>query len=175
MGYSIEIANRGGRHAAGGQYGSLLFVIGVIFLITSILFNSFRQPLLILLVIPPAFVGVFLTFYGFELNFDNGGYASFILLCGITVNASVYLLKEYSELRRRFPTLSWERVYLKAWNHKIIPILLTVVSTVLGFIPFLTGGEREGFWFPLAVGTIGGLIASLPGIFLFLPMFLKKQ
>lgn len=175
MGYTVDIANRGGRRAAGGQYGLLLFVIGVIFLITSILFDSFRQPLLILLVIPPAFVGVFLTFYGFELNFDNGGYASFILLCGITVNASIYLLKEYCELRRRFPTLSWERVYLKAWNHKIIPILLTVVSTVLGFIPFLTGGEREGFWFPLAAGTIGGLIASLSGIFLLLPMFLKKR
>lgn len=175
MGYSIDIDHRGDRRASGSAYSLLWFVIGVIFLITSILFNSFRQPLLILLVIPPAFVGVFLTFYGFELNFDNGGYASFVLLCGITVNASIYLLKEYCELRRRFPALSWVRVYLKAWNHKIIPILLTVVSTVLGFIPFLTGGEHEGFWFPLAAGTIGGLIASLSGIFLLLPMFLKKR
>ena len=61
-------------------------------------------------------------------------------------------------------------------NSKIIPIFLTVVSTILGFIPFMIGQGKEAFWFPLAAGTIGGLIASILGIFMFLPIFsLKKQ
>ena len=35
--------------------------------------------------------------------------------------------------------------------------MLTVMSTVLGLVPFLTGGEDSAFWFSLAVGTMGGL------------------
>ena len=73
--------------------------------------------------------------------------------------------------RRRFPRLSMLRAYTKAWNAKILPIFLTVVSTILGFIPFMVGTDKEAFWFPLASGTIGGLIMSIIGIFFFLPVF----
>ena len=63
---------------------------------------------------------------------------------------------------------------LKAWNVKIVPITLTVLSTVLGFIPFLIGESKEAFWFPLAAGTIGGLVMSMVGMFLFLPIYALK-
>ena len=153
------------------QYLLLLLVAAVIFVVTSILFNSLRRPFAILFVIPISYIGVFLTFWLFELNFDQGGFAAFILLCGITVNAGIYLLDEYTNIRNAQPELSNIRSYLKAWNRKIIPILLTIVSTILGFIPFMVGTGKEAFWFPLAAGTVGGLIMSLVGIFLFLPIF----
>jgi len=153
------------------QYLLLLVVIAIIFFTTSILFNSLKQPLAIIFVIPVSYIGVFLTFYWFRLNFDQGGFASFVLLCGITVNASIYILNEYNSIRRRFPRLSMLRAYTKAWNAKIIPIFLTVVSTILGFVPFMVGADKEAFWFPLAAGTIGGLVMSVIGIFFFLPVF----
>ena len=158
------------------QYALLLIVISIIFFTTSILFNSLKQPLAIIFVIPISYIGVFLTFYLFGLNFDQGGFASFVLLCGITVNASIYILNEYNAVRRRFPKLVPVRAFVKAWNAKIVPIFLTVVSTILGFIPFMVGTGKEAFWFPLAAGTIGGLAMSIVGIFIFLPIFtLKKQ
>ena len=157
------------------QYRLLLIVIAIIFFITSILFNSLKQPLAIIFVIPVSYIGVFLTFYWFKLNFDQGGFASFVLLCGITVNASIYILNEYNSIRKRFPRLSPLRAYVKAWNTKIIPIFLTVTSTILGFIPFMVGAEKEGFWFPLAAGTIGGLIMSVVGVFIFLPVLTLKK
>lgn len=158
------------------QYALLLIVIAIIFFTTSILFNSLKQPLAIIFVIPISYIGVFLTFYLFGLNFDQGGFASFVLLCGITVNASIYILNEYNAIRRRYPLLLPVRAFTKAWNSKIMPIFLTVVSTILGFIPFMVGDGKEAFWFPLAAGTIGGLVMSILGIFLFLPIFsLKKQ
>ena len=158
------------------QYALLLIVIAIIFFTTSILFNSLKQPLAIIFVIPISYIGVFLTFYLFGLNFDQGGFASFVLLCGITVNASIYILNEYNAIRRRYPLLLPVRAFTKAWNSKILPIFLTVVSTILGFIPFMVGDGKEAFWFPLAAGTIGGLVMSILGIFLFLPIFsLKKQ
>ena len=158
------------------QYALLLIVIAIIFFTTSILFNSLKQPLAIIFVIPISYIGVFLTFYLFGLNFDQGGFASFVLLCGITVNASIYILNEYNAVRRRYRKLAPVRAFVKAWNAKIVPIFLTVVSTILGFIPFMVGTGKEAFWFPLAAGTIGGLIMSIVGIFVFLPIFaLKKQ
>lgn len=158
------------------QYLLLLLIIVIIFFTTSILFNSLKQPLAVIFVIPISYIGVFLTFYWFKLNFDQGGFDSFVLLCGITVNASIYILNEYNQIRQRKPLMSPYKAYLKAWNAKITPIFLTVVSTILGFIPFMLGPDKEAFWFPLAAGTIGGLAMSILGIFLYLPLFtLKKQ
>ena len=157
------------------QYLLLLMIIVIIFFTTSILFNSLKQPLAVIFVIPISYIGVFLTFYWFKLNFDQGGFASFVLLCGITVNASIYILNEYNEIRIRKPLMPAHQAYLKAWNAKIIPIFLTVVSTILGFIPFMMGQDKEAFWFPLAAGTIGGLVMSIVGIFIYLPIFTLKK
>ena len=172
MGYKAEAESNNWSWGGGAnkQYRLLLIVIAIIFFITSILINSLKQPLALIFVIPISYIGVFLTFYWFKLNFDQGGFASFILLCGITVNASIYILNEYNAIRKRFPCLSPLRAYVKAWNTKVIPIFLTVVSTILGFIPFMVGAEKEGFWFPLAAGTIGGLVMSVIGVFIFLPV-----
>ena len=157
------------------QYLLLLVVVAIIFFITGVLLNSFKQPLAIIFVIPVSYIGVFFTFYWFNLNFDQGGFASFVLLCGITVNASIYIINEYNNIRKRYPLLSSARAYVKAWNAKVIPIFLTVVSTILGFIPFMVGTSKEAFWFPLAVGTVGGLVMSVIAIFCFLPAFVVRR
>jgi multidrug efflux pump subunit AcrB len=178
MGYSAQPQDYyyyGWSRETNKQYLLLLLIIVIIFFTTSILFNSLRQPLAIIFVIPVSYIGVFLTFYVFRLNFDQGGFASFVLLCGITINASIYILNEYNKIRGRKPLISPYRAYLKAWNTKIMPIFLTVVSTVLGFIPFMLGPEKEAFWFPLAAGTIGGLLMSLAGIFFYLPIFVLRK
>ncbi|MDR3252461.1 MAG: efflux RND transporter permease subunit, partial [Tannerella sp.] len=151
------------------QYLFLGVIILIIFFMTAILFNSLKQPLAIIFVIPVSYIGVFLTFYTFKLNFDQGGFASFVLLCGITVNASIYLVTEYNRILADKPGMNPVKAYIKAWNIKIVPIFLTIISTMLGFIPFMVGLSKESFWFPLAAGTIGGLVMSLAGIFFFLP------
>jgi multidrug efflux pump subunit AcrB len=56
-----------------------------------------------------------------------------------------------------------------------MPIILTTLSTIVGFIPFLIYGQNEAFWFALATGTIGGLLMSILVIFFYLPLiFLSK-
>jgi len=39
----------------------------------------------------------------------------------------------------------------------------------------MVGTDKEAFWFPLAAGTIGGLVMSIIGIFFFLPVFSLKR
>ncbi|MDR2805604.1 MAG: efflux RND transporter permease subunit [Dysgonamonadaceae bacterium] len=173
MGYSIENDEQSWSWDKdnGKQYLLLLLIFVIIYFMCSILFNSLKQPLAVIFVIPISFIGIFLTFYLFKLNFDQGGFASFILLCGISVNANIYILNQFNAIRKN-RKISPLRAYIQAWNTKIYPIILTVLSTILGFIPFMIGENKEAFWFPLAAGTIGGLIISLIGTFLFLPLFM---
>lgn len=174
IGYSIKSLNTGFSwgDVSSKQYMLLLMIFVIIYFIAAILFNSLKQPLYILSVVPISFIGIFLSFYLFRINFDQGGFASFILLSGLTINANIYIINEYNIIKKKYPKLPKSRVYMQAWNSKVKPISLTVLSTILGFIPFLIGETKEGFWFPLAVGTIGGLIIATMATFLFLPFFM---
>jgi multidrug efflux pump subunit AcrB len=154
------------------QYWLLLLIIAIVYATSCILFNSLRQPVTIIFIIPISFIGIFLTFYWFNLDFDQGGFAAFVLLAGLVVNANIYILNEYNNIRQVRRTITPLKAFLKAWNTKIRPVFLTIVSTILGFIPFIVGEYREAFWFPLAAATIGGLIASLIAIFVLLPLFM---
>ncbi|WP_369049352.1 efflux RND transporter permease subunit [Tenacibaculum sp. UWU-22] len=158
------------------NYTFLLFlVLGIIYFICSILFESLKQPFIILSVIPISFIGVFLTFYLFDFNFDQGGLASFVLLSGITVNASIFIINDFNKLKKEFPKENYVSIYIEAFKQKIFPITLTIISTILGFIPFVKDGQNDVFWFALGAGTIGGLLFSLLGILIYLPLFTLKQ
>ena len=148
----------------------ILLVVVIIFFVCSILLNSLSQPLAVLSLVPFSFSGLFLTFYLFNLNFDQGGWASFILLSGLAVNAGLYILNDYNNMIRETANPDQTRTYLKAFRHKITPVLLTILSTIIGLIPFVVG-TREPFWFAFAAGTIGGLTFNILGIFLLFPAF----
>ena len=156
------------------NYWLIFLVILIIYFICSILLESFKQPFTVISLIPFSFIGVFLTFQIFKITPDEGVFAALILLCGIVVNATLYILNDFNSIRRRKPALPERVAYIKAFNGKIIPIFLTKLSTIIGLIPFLLSGKDERFWFALAAGTIGGLVFSLIGLFLYQPIMLKS-
>jgi multidrug efflux pump subunit AcrB len=157
------------------NYLLVFLVIVIIYFICSILLESFRQPLTVISLIPFSFIGVFITFQIFKITPDEGVFAAMILLCGIVVNATLYILNDFNSIRRRKPALPVKVAYLKAFNGKIIPIFLTKLSTIVGLIPFLLTGKDERFWFALAAGTIGGLLFSMIGLLVYQPIMLRKD
>ncbi len=142
----------------------IFLVILIIYFICAILLESFKQPFVVISLIPFSFIGVFLTFHIFNITADEGVFAAMILLCGIVVNATLYILNDFNSIRRRKPALPERVAYMKAFNGKIVPILLTKLATIIGLIPFLLTGKDERFWFALAAGTIGGLVFSMIGL-----------
>ncbi|WP_303278447.1 efflux RND transporter permease subunit [Flavivirga aquimarina] len=176
MGYRTfnQLFNRWNKEDS-KQYFYILIVIVIVFFICSILLESLKQPLAIISMIPISFIGVFLTFYLFEFNFDQGGYAAFILLCGISVNSALYIINDYNNLRKQHQKRNIQSLFFKAFNYKIIPVTLTIISTIVGLVPFVWNGQNEAFWFSFAVGSIGGLIFSLIGIFFYLPIFIVRN
>ncbi|GMQ28315.1 efflux RND transporter permease subunit [Algoriphagus confluentis] len=153
------------------QYGLLGLLIVAIFFICTILFENFRQPFLIIFLIPISFIGLFLIFSLFDFYFDQGGYAAFVMLGGLAVNAGIFILNDFNNRSGR----KENRKLLKSIAGKAIPILLTVLSTCFGLIPFLIEGQNEIFWFSLAIGTIGGLVFSLLGVFWILPVMMWRK
>ncbi|MBX2915962.1 MAG: efflux RND transporter permease subunit [Cyclobacteriaceae bacterium] len=152
------------------QYGMLLLLVAGIYIITAILFESLKIPCYIILSIPLAFIGLFLAFGWFDFYFDQGGYAAFILLGGLVVNSIIFIVTDIISLKHKS-----NRAILKVVTYKIKPILLTILSTCLGLVPFIIGGEHEVFWFSLAVGTIGGLVVSFIYTMLILPVLFLLQ
>ena len=148
----------------------IFVVILVIFMICSVLFESLRQPLVIVLLIPISFIGLFLAFPTFSVGFGQGGFAALIMLCGITVNAGIYLTSEYRTIAAATGR-SGLKTYIKAFNRKIIPTMLTIVSTVLGLIPFLFDGQKAPFWYSFAVGVMSGMLFSVIAIVVVMPVF----
>jgi multidrug efflux pump subunit AcrB len=157
------------------NYYLIFLVILIIYFICAILLESFKQPFTVICLIPFSFIGVFITFHVFKITADEGVFAAMILLCGIVVNATLYILNDFNSLRRRKPGLPERVAYVKAFNGKIIPIILTKLSTIIGLIPFLLTGKDERFWFALAAGTIGGLLFSFIGLFIYQPIMLRKK
>ena len=182
----------------------ILLVMAVMYVMLAMAFESFRLPLAVLFMIPVSFIGLFLVFGLSDFSFDQGGFAALVMLCGVVVNAGIYLVNTWRTLVSRLPaspscsattsadtasapasvacadtsvsaSVSAERslhAYVRAWNLKVRPIMLTILSTVLGLLPFLSDGPGEVFWFDFAIGTIAGMTLSVIALIFLLPVFL---
>ncbi len=175
VGFMAKNRSWGWYNDSGEQYWLILLIVVIIFFMCSILFESLRQPLVIISLIPISFIGTFLTYYFTEIEFGTGGFASLVLLSGLVVNSAIYLINEYNSQVDSSASMRGDiELYVKAYNHKITPILLTVLSTALGLIPFLVDGTEENeFWFSFAVGSISGLAFSTVALILFMPILMR--
>ena len=103
VGYRCANTTRGWYEDDGTQYWLILLIVVIIFFMCTILFESIRLPLVIISLIPVSFIGTFLTFYFSGVNFGTGGFASLVLLSGLVVNAGIYIINEYINLKKGEP------------------------------------------------------------------------
>ena len=171
MGFRVGGGSYYGWWTPEKQRTVLIFVVVlVIFMICATMFESLKVPLMIVLLIPVSFMGLFLAYPIFGVSFGQGGFAAMIMLCGITVNAGIYLTSEYRTIAGA-KGVHGLKTYLKAYNRKIVPTMLTVLSTVLGLIPFIMEGKQDMFWFSFAIGVMSGMLFSVIAIVFIMPVF----
>ena len=173
VGYKCRNTSYGYYQDKGTQYWLLGLIIIIIFFVCSILFESLRLPLAIISLIPVSFIGTFLTYWLSGVEFGTGGFASMVLLSGLTVNAGIYIVCEYRNQKAAYPSVTPLRTYIRAYSHKITAVFLTILSTVLGLVPFFINGAKESFWFSFAVGSTGGLLFSIVALVVVMPIFLR--
>ncbi len=155
----------------------ILFALFFAYVILAIQFNSFKQPLLILLGVPFAFVGVVaaLLLTGFPAGATV--LIGVIIMSGGIATQGVVLISFINEYRQK--GLALKEAILEAAPLRVRPILMTQATTILGLLPLaINWGEGGDMLQPMAVAVIGGLFFSLFVTLLLLPnlyfMFERK-
>ena len=172
-GYSLEDVKNDNWWKESGTKLSYLVVVAIVLmiLICCLLLNSLRQSLLALIIVLPAFTGMFYTIYFFNIPFDQGGFVAFLLVAGLSINSMLYIVNDVNNLQKSTPKKNKQQLFIKAFNLKIASIWITVISTILGLIPFIIFDKPQPFWFTLSACTIAGLISSMISVYLLLPIF----
>ena len=162
-GYSIETGNdwRWDEEEQRQIYGVLILSIFLVFMVTSALFESLRQPLTVLLAVPMALIGVFLIFFYTGASFTREAYVGVIMMGGVVVNNAILLVDHINHLRR-VEGMGLEAATLRGTLERVRPILMTSATTILGLLPLVLFSEsaNENIWNALAYALIGGLASS---------------
>jgi len=153
--------------------GIILLLAAINFVIGCIIFENLLQPFLIICLIPQTFIGLFYTFALGHFAIDQGGYAAFIMLGGLVVNAGIFLINDFNKLRQQ--QLPVNEAIAKAFYARSRPIILTIISCCCGLVPFVFDGKEEVFWYCFSVGTLGGLSFSFISLFIFLPVMMAQK
>jgi CzcA family heavy metal efflux pump len=165
-------APAGIRVELGGQYASqqeafraLLLVLGLaavsVIAVMVVQFQSFVEPLIVVLAAPISFVGalVLLLITGTALNVSS--FMGLILLVGLVVKNGIILL-DFTRIRLR-EGLALEPAIRDAARVRLRPILMTTLCTLFGLFPLaLALGAGSELQRPLALAVIGGLALSTP-------------
>jgi HAE1 family hydrophobic/amphiphilic exporter-1 len=138
--------------------GVALFLV---FMVTSALFESLRQPLCVLLSVPMALIGVFLIFFYTGATFTREAYIGIIMMGGIVVNNAILLVDHINRVRRE-TALTLKQAILKGTMERVRPILMTTTTTIGALLPLvlLAPSVNANIWNALAYTLIGGLTAS---------------
>jgi HAE1 family hydrophobic/amphiphilic exporter-1 len=141
-------------------FAFFLAVILTYMLLAAIL-ESFLQPILILLTLPLAMIGVFASLYYTNTAFGITSLMGIIMLIGIVVNNAILML-DYTNQLVREEGLDAKEALIKACPTKLKPILMSTLALVLGMLPMAIGIGDAGkeMRIPLGVVSIGGLLVS---------------
>jgi hydrophobic/amphiphilic exporter-1 (mainly G- bacteria), HAE1 family len=139
----------------------LLVAIGLVFMVTAALFESIRQPLVVLLAVPMALIGVFLIFFYTGASFTREARIGVIMMGGIVVNNAILLVDHVNRVRAG-SGLSFHDAVIRGTLERIRPILMTTATTVLGLLPLVlfTAAADATIWNALTYALIGGLLSS---------------
>lgn len=140
---------------------ALLFGIVVSYMVLASQFNSFVDPVTVLMALPFSFSGAFVSLALFHQSINMYSLIGFILLMGIVKKNSILLVDFTNQVRDQEQSLSVREALLKACPVRLRPILMTSVATVAGALPeaFALGPGSEVI-VPMAVAIIGGVTAS---------------
>jgi HAE1 family hydrophobic/amphiphilic exporter-1 len=162
----------GQKHEMDEASSSLRFaLILAVFLVYAVMasqFESLIQPLIILVTIPMAMIGVVFVLDGLSIPLSVVVFIGAILLAGIVVNNAIVLFDRVNQTRAR--GLSVRDALVEAAGTRLRPIYMTTATTVLGLLPLTgwldsipfvaTSGAGAELRAPMAITVVAGLSCS---------------
>jgi multidrug efflux pump len=138
---------------------AFLLALILIFLVLSAQFESFKDPLIVMMTVPLALTGALLFMWYFNITMNIFSQIGIIMLIGL-VSKNGILIVEFANQRKQTGLSKLEAIKYAAAS-RFRPILMTSLATVLGIAP-LALGFGEGAQSRVAMGTavVGGLLIS---------------
>ncbi len=139
---------------------SILLALMLVYMIMAMLYESLRDPLIVMFSVPLAAIGVIWMLLLTGTTFNIQSYIGCIMLGGIVVNNAILLVDHINLLRLR-DKLDMREAIEEACRRRLRPILMTALTTIMAMLP-LAMGLREGSeaQAPMARAVVGGLLSS---------------
>ncbi|MCP4673253.1 MAG: efflux RND transporter permease subunit, partial [Desulfobacula sp.] len=152
----------------GGMAKALLIGIFGVFCLLSFQFKSYQEPLVIMITIPFAFIGVIWGHIIMGLDISMPSILGFVSLAGIVVNDSI-LLVSFIKINTRLGETVAEASKM-ASRERFRAVLLTSVTTIAGLMPLLSERSLQAqVLIPLAASIVFGLLMSTVLVLIVVP------
>ncbi len=165
-GYEFITGGANEENAKSVQSLLIALVFGMFFIVATlvILFDSYKQSVMVLVTIPLSLIGVFvgLTIFGQPLSFP--GLIGLVALFGIVVRNGIILFDKINLNRKE--GIPFHESVIDGGKSRLEPVFLTSVCTILGMIPLTFSNPT---WTSLGLSIIFGLAASTFFTLLVLP------
>jgi multidrug efflux pump len=147
------------QESASSLMFAFLLALVLIFLVLAAQFESFKDPLIVMMTVPLALTGALIFMWYFNVTMNIFSQIGIIMLIGL-VSKNGILLVEFANQRKNAGMKKMEAIKYAA-AARFRPILMVSISTILGILP-LTFGLGEGAQSRIAMGVavIGGLLVA---------------
>ncbi|MDD5673829.1 MAG: efflux RND transporter permease subunit [Chitinivibrionales bacterium] len=139
---------------------ALVLALLLIYLILAAQFESFREPLIIMLTVPLAIAGAMVSLWLFHMTLNIFSQIGMIMLIGLVTKNGI-LIVEFANQKRN-AGLSKPEAAFEAAAARLRPILMTSLATIFGAMPIAVGlGTGAESRMPLGIVVVGGLFFAL--------------
>jgi HAE1 family hydrophobic/amphiphilic exporter-1/multidrug efflux pump len=161
---SFQTALSGPSRDYAESSSNILFAFGLalllIYLVLAAQFESFIDPLTIMITVPLALSGALLSLYLFDQTINIFSQIGMIMLIGLVTKNGI-LIVEFANQKRELGLSKMEAV-IEASQQRLRPILMTSLATSLGALPIaLSLGAGSTSRIPLGIVIVGGILFSL--------------
>lgn len=137
---------------------AILLGILLMYMVMAAQFENLVHPLIILCTLPLAMIGVVLGLVVSGTPLSVISCIGILMLIGIIVNNAIVLIEFINDQKRENPDLPLVQQVINAGIVRMRPILMTSLTSILGFLPMAFDSEGGGVMMqPLAIALVGGL------------------
>jgi multidrug efflux pump len=153
-------ASRDFAESSGNTLFAFWLALALIYLVLAAQFESFTDPLIIMITVPLALAGALFCLFLFGQTLNIFSQIGMIMLIGLVTKNGI-LIVEFANQKRALG-LSKTEAAVEAAAARLRPILMTSLATALGALPIaLALGAGASSRIPLGIVIIGGLVFSL--------------
>jgi len=150
--------------------GGMVLAVVLVYLLMAVNFQSWLDPLIILMALPGAMAGVLWMLFVTQTNISIPALMGAIMCVGVATSNSI-LVVQFANEQRAEEHLDAHGAAMAAGTTRLRPVIMTALAMILGMLPMSLGlGEGGDQNAPLGRVVIGGLLLATVATLIFVPV-----